>query len=272
MRKTEEYAPSLGLPNELAIAKLAVRTETQRMAHCGAVTADGTRCRRRVKKAGDRCYQHRSGSAPWLRPATSKRSPRVRSQRGSGRAPIASQAPSSPPPRRVHEHERVREAAVFCADSLSGNWEKAVSDRITGYAQTSWQRLSRSRRKRNCKALARIARSILEAKSQIHTTVGTLFGWAAGTLGASGAARAFTEELASSIPLPIDPKMIAVARGIQVAGTLLCVRDNRDLTKCECFIDLALAETKERVNQILVAAMSDWTSLARFRPQAAGFA
>jgi len=60
--------------------------------------------------------------------------------------------------------------------------------------------------------------------------------------------------------------MIAVARGVQVAGILLCVMDGRNLSKCECFIDLALAETKERVNQILVAAMSDWTSLKKFAP------
>lgn len=60
--------------------------------------------------------------------------------------------------------------------------------------------------------------------------------------------------------------MIAVARGVQVAGILLCVMDDRQLTECQCFIDLALAETKERVNQILVAAMSDWADLARFIP------
>jgi hypothetical protein len=72
----------------------------------------------------------------------------------------------------------------------------------------------------------------------------------------------------SNIPLPIDAKMIAVARGVQVAGILLCVMDDRDLTECECFIDLALAETMERVKQILVAAMSDWADLARFRPHA----
>jgi hypothetical protein len=170
----------------------------------------------------------------------------------------------------VQERERVREAAVFCADSLSGSWEAAVADRITGYAQTSWQRLSRSHRKRNCQALARAAKSILSAKEQIHRAAGTLFGWAAGALGASGAVRAFTDELASSIPLPTDAKMIAAARGIQVAGILLCVMDNRDLTKCECFIDLALAETKERVNQILVTAMSDWANLARFHPKSPG--
>ena len=258
------------------------------MAFCGAVTADGTRCRRRVKKAGDRCYQHRYGSALWLTPATSKHSPRAPSRRGSrrtrrsppsrtrtaprysGSATAASQVPASPPPRRVQQRERVREAAVFCADSLSGTWEEAVADRITSYAQTSWQRLSRSRRKRNCKALAGLARSLLEAKTQLHKTVGTPLGWAVGMLDASNAARAFTEELAASIPLPTDAKMIAVARGIQVAGILLCIMDNRDMTKCECFIDLALAETKERVNQILVAAMSDWINLARFHPQADG--
>lgn len=153
--------------------------------------------------------------------------------------------------------------------SLLNGWQEAVADRINDYAQTTWQRLSRSRRKRNCKALVRIARSILEAKAQIHKAVGKLFGWAVGTLGAGDAARAFTEELITNIPLPVDAKMIAVARGVQVTGILLCVMDNRDLTECECFIDLALAETKERVKQILVAAMSDWADLAWFGPHAA---
>jgi hypothetical protein len=163
----------------------------------------------------------------------------------------------------------VREAAVFCADSLSDGWQQAVADRATDYAQTAWERLSRSRRKRNCKALAEIARSILAAKTQVHKAVGGLFGWAAGALGAGDAAQAFYQELMSNIPLPIDAKMIAVARGVQVAGILLCVMDGRDLSKCECFRDLALAETKERVSQILVAGMSDWTSLKRFAPGAA---
>jgi hypothetical protein len=111
-----------------------------------------------------------------------------------------------------------------------------------------------------------MARSILDAKTQIHRVVGTLFGRAVSALVASDPARAFTEELASNIPLPSDIKMIAVARGIQITGVLLCIMDGRDLTKCECFIDLALAETKERVNQILVGAISDWSGLKRFAP------
>jgi hypothetical protein len=43
--------------------------------------------------------------------------------------------------------------------------------------------------------------------------------------------------------------------------------DGRNLEQCECFIDLARAETEERVKQILVAAMSDWINLARFQPR-----
>jgi hypothetical protein len=106
----------------------------------------------------------------------------------------------------------------------------------------------------------------LEAKAQIHALIGHITGWAVKKLGAGGAAQAFANELASNIPLPFDAKMIAVARGVQVAGILLCVMDDRDLTRCECFIDLALAETKERLQQILDAAMSDWAGLARFTP------
>lgn len=89
-------------------------------------------------------------------------------------------------------------------------------------------------------------------------------------IGAGGAAQAFARELASNIPLPTDAKMIAVARGVQIAGILLCVIDGRDLTKCECFIDLALVESKERVQQILTAATSDWAGLGRFTPGTPG--
>jgi hypothetical protein len=177
--------------------------------------------------------------------------------------------PSSPP-RSEPEKDRVRKAAEFCADSISSSWQDAVAEQVTEYAQTTWARLSRPRRRRrNCKALARTARLILEAKKQVHKGVGKLFGWGIRGLGGGDGARAFAEELASNIALPIDAKMIAVARGVQVAGILLCVMDGRDLTKCECFIDLALAETRERVKQILVAAMSDWVNLGRFRPRAA---
>ena len=192
------------------------------MAQCGATTADGTPCRRPVKKHGQRCYQHKRGSAPRLKSSPRKRgtATAASSRRGSGSAPqtvvkdppgasasalAAFASPASAPPRqrqappppsrRAQESERVKKAAVFCADSLSDGWQEAVADRATDYAQTAWELLSRSRRKRNCKALARIARSILAAKAQIHRLIGKLVGWAAGALGAGGAARVFTEDL-----------------------------------------------------------------------------
>jgi hypothetical protein len=168
------------------------------------------------------------------------------------------------------ERERVKVAADFCADSLSGGWQEAVADQATDYAQDTWERLSRSRRKRNCKKLARMAREILKAKNQVHKLAGELVGEAASVVGVRGPALDFTKELVANIPLPIDAEMVAVARGVQVTGILLCVMDNRDLTKCECFIDLALTMTKEQVNRVLVAAMSDWTGLARFGRQPAG--
>jgi hypothetical protein len=60
--------------------------------------------------------------------------------------------------------------------------------------------------------------------------------------------------------------MIAAARTIQMAGIVLCLMDQRDLTRCQCFIDLALAETKERASQILETALGNLTRLAEFGP------
>ena len=243
---------------------------------------DGRPCENPVSREGLACHLHgghklpASGTRKPARTTTSYSAPRMPAMPppSHDRTPRPKPQPARrvtppPPTRRELDRERVREAAEFCADTLSGGWQEAVADRAAEYAAVTWQRLLRSRRKRSCKTLARMARMILKAKTQIHTSVGKLAGRVAGALAANDAARAFTEELVSNIPLPVDAKMIAVARGIQVTGILLCVMDGRDLTDCECFIDLALTETKERVKQILVGAMPDWVNLARFRPQQA---
>jgi len=51
--------------------------------------------------------------------------------------------------------------------------------------------------------------------------------------------------------------MTAVARGVQISGIFSCVTTGRELMECQCFIDLALAESREPVNQILIAGMSE---------------
>ncbi len=90
---------------------------------------------------------------------------------------------------------RVEKTAEFCADVISSSWQETVADQMAQYAQPTCVRLSRSSRRRNCKALAKTARFILEAKTQAHKAAGKLFGWVVGGLGAGHAARAFAEEL-----------------------------------------------------------------------------
>jgi hypothetical protein len=165
------------------------------MALCGARTEDGTPCQNPVRTPGMRCWRHGGPRAPASRGRRTARSytkGSARRRRSSWSnlaasrpaweqtvsrppAPVPSRwqmspeitrVPPAPPPlsRRARERQRVREAAAFCADSLSDGWQEAVTARITDYAGSAWERLKRSHRRRNCKALARIARSILEAK------------------------------------------------------------------------------------------------------------
>ncbi|MEV5632325.1 hypothetical protein [Micromonospora tulbaghiae] len=167
--------------------------------------------------------------------------------------------------RQRREQERVQKAADFCASVLTDGWVEVVSDRATDYVtEETWKRLFSRRRRRRCKLLARMAGAILAGKKKLHDLVGAVAAWLASLLGGNRVVQSFARELASRIPLPPDAKMIATARGLQVAGVLLCVINGDDLTRCQCFIGLALEETKTQVKKILVAALEDWTGLAQF--------
>jgi hypothetical protein len=256
----------------LAIARSGLPTHTQVMARCRARTKDGTGplCRRRVEEDGLRCYQHRglptapprlpkpSSSGKYSAARKTSTRDRDRQQRSADRAAKAA----------AKRRERVEIAADYCSDVISGGWSDAVADRAAGYVtQATWTRLFRTRRN-HCKALAELAEQILAGKDQLYAWVGGLVSWILSMLGAGNAARDFVGELTASIPIPlIDVKVIAVARGVQVTGILLCVVRDDDLTRCQCFIDLALVETKTQVEKILVAAVEDWTILAKFPPK-----
>ena len=268
--------------------------DTPVMAMCGQPRkSDGMPCENPVRREGMACRLH---SGPGALASGNRRSTRTyatpSAQRSYGTArrnpaqrrvpvvptpahsqtwprkpaPATQQLPRpSPPSRREQERKRVEKAAQLCANVVSSGWQEAVADQIMAYAPTTWGRLRRSSRRRNCKSLARMSRFILKTKALIHKGVGKLFGWVVGGFGADDAVRAFAEELASNIPLPTDAKIVAVARGLQLAGILLCVMDDKELHQCDCFIDLIRTETGERVRQILIAAMSDWVNLARFQ-------
>lgn len=267
------------------------------MARCTWITEDGTQCKRKATH-GDRCgYRNHWGpqkNAPGRRRNTGNRTtrsargsygtarpsptrqrtravPTSASRQGPPRSPASTtsrlQAPEpSPPSRREQERKRVEKAAELCADLISSGWQETVADQILAYAPMTWVRLRRSGRRRTCRALARLACGVLKTKTLIHKGTGKLTGWAVGKFSASDATRAFAEELAFNIPLPTDANMVAVARGLQVAGILLCVMDGKGLERCDCFVELVRTETEERIKQILTAGMSNWLALARFQP------
>jgi len=172
---------------------------------------------------------------------------------------------------RSQERERVQAVADFCADVVAdGSWEQEVADQLTDRTGDAWQRMIRSRRRRNCKKLAQMARTILKAKDQVRQIAAELAGQAANVAGVRGAALDFTRELVKRIPIvPVDAKLTAAARAIQMAGITLCLIEGRPLAKCDCFIDLALTETKERASQILQTRLASWAELARLGPPAA---
>ena len=159
----------------------------------------------------------------------------------------------------------MQKAAEYCADVITSGWEDVVAGRAAGYVSDEvWHQLLRGRRKRYCKALAQAADDLLSGSQKIHTFLGFLAARGIRLWGGSDAVQAFVQQLVSAIPLPTDAKFLAAARGLQVTGVLLCVMSGRDLTRCECFIDLALNETKTQVKKILMTAMGDWVGLRAF--------
>jgi hypothetical protein len=153
-------------------------------------------------------------------------------------------------------------AATFCVDTLIDGWPEAVASRASDcITPKTWNRLFGRQRQADCKVLADMAKSLLDAKKALHDLVGSVASRVAGWMGGTGVECAVARELAQRIPIPvIDQKSIMVARGLQMIGILLCLSQGIPLNRCQSFIDLALAESKERVKQILVAAMDDWTS------------
>ncbi|MEV6184205.1 hypothetical protein, partial [Streptomyces sp. NPDC052015] len=64
-------------------------------------------------------------------------------------------------------------------------------------------------------------------------------------------------------PLPVDAKLSAAARGLQIAGIYICIVGNRDLADCACLRDVLKVEGKERLQRLIQGAMEDWKGLPR---------
>jgi len=82
-----------------------------------------------------------------------------------------------------------------------------------------------------------------------------------GFLGRPRIERTFAQELARTIPLPVDAQMTAAARGLQIAGIYVCLVGNQNLADCACLRDVFKVEGKERIAQLMQGAVGDWREL-----------
>lgn len=263
---------------QLAVAMERPRPDAQGMViRCRARTKEGRLCKRKVSSEGMRCPHHKGLSAAGPRDARTKRpsksakdrspqsGPRKRTSPPNSRTGNGVRAKYAKEPKRQQQH--VKQVAKVCNEVLADGWEKTVENRVSDYAtKRIWDGLFRRRHRGTCKNLDRLAADILAGKKAIHSAIGRFAQWILSTLGRSKFEQALFRELGNNIPLPMDKKAIAVARGVQVTGIALCIAEGSDLTRCPCFIDLALEETKDRVKQILAAARGDWKRLAEFPP------
>jgi hypothetical protein len=221
------------------------------------------RGRSTTKKAAPRRKSRPATTAPY--PTTSSRSrapsPAAQSQLPRQRS-TREPKPKRPETLTEREQKRVETAVEFSADILTEGWQETVADHAADCIHPkTWNRLFRGRRRRDCRALADLAKAILEGKKKLHQLIGAVGAWFAREFGGDALEEAVARELSQRIHIPVvDDKAVVVARSLQMIGIALCLSRGDPLSRCQSFIDLALAETKERVKQTLVVALEDWTT------------
>lgn len=242
-----------------------------------------------MKGPDQRCYKHKGQPAAPPRQRVSRGTrhnagssqPRTSTNRhqpstGPGRAgnsnkPARERVKSTAEARKTAASEarrrkRIEEAESFCVDVITDGWKDVVEAKVSDYVtKQAFQSVARGHAK-SCKSLAEFASQVLKGKKWVHDVVGSAVRWLVSLLTGNWTAQFFARKLASKIPLPWDAKLIAIARGIQITGILICLADGRDLARCQCFADLAVEEAKSRVKQILTTALDDWQELASFPP------
>lgn len=244
-------------------------------------------CQHKVKSPGDRCADHKgmptagprplkSSSKPPRKSRTPPSPPATRPQPLYQPAPVQPKArpvrqpkPSRPPQRSDlerlwDEHRKVREAAIKVGVEISlDGWQQTVTSELEERLSPPLLRVATKKwRRRNCHALAALARRILRAKAGLHDILANwifkLWQW----LGRPKFEQALARELGKRIPVPIlDDYAAAVARSLQIVGIAMCVHRGRNLTSCACFKDVVLEEGKEMVGRLMRFSLKDWSSL-----------
>jgi hypothetical protein len=233
---------------------------------CRAATDDGTPCKNSVTGPNQRCYRHKGLPALAIGERAKKPPKQApsRTRYTAPRAPVASSRSNLRAARAKEREKRlVEEAVAYFEDAIKDGALAAATDHASEYAsEKTWSRLTKGWSGRRCQALAQIARDVLDGKDQIHAGVGKFAGYVVGIFRGEALERAFAEEIAKRIPLPIlDEKLTATARGLQITGIGVCFIQGYDISYCACFVDVAKTEGKALVKKMVLAGVDDWTSL-----------
>ncbi|WP_162929136.1 hypothetical protein [Streptomyces sp. YIM 130001] len=59
----------------------------------------------------------------------------------------------------------------------------------------------------------------------------------------------------------MDAQLTAAARGLQIAGIVICLTGNREPAVCACLRDVLKSEGPEQIKKLIEGAAVDWLEL-----------
>ena len=179
-------------------------------------------------------------------------------------------APAAQPRLTISRKKRaeiLQEAVEYLAENVDANLIDAAASNAAGYVGGKiWSELTSDWSGRNCRWLARLARSALNGVDWLHNWIAKIVVFILELFGLPRIVCMFGRALAKRIPVPGSHELKITARGMQIAGIVVCILDGRDLTKCSCFVDVVLEEGKERLQQLMERAAGNWRDLDTFLP------
>lgn len=227
---------------------------------CGAITADGTKCRNPVRQ-GRWCHHHPGGTSSYRPSATStrsrSRSPAPRSQARARTTHVARPTLSNPPPAQRRDAVKQRQLlaqAERYSIKLGPEWCTAVFDHVPTAVLDGLS-------VEDCAGLALTAARLLRKGRQPRHRRPGARGFLSDLLGGPSMEESIAAAIADGLPLPQQQSAIAAARALQALGIALCRRAGRPPVRCPCFVDPASNELANVLALLIRSAAGDWSGL-----------
>lgn len=214
-------------------------------------TKDGG-CLRRVSE-GRYCWQHRDAGSWWFTVPD---------------VPPPKRAPGPPPrerldrPKPIHLERASDVAAELVAAGAGDFLDQWVVEAVGNVGEGLWKRISASRSDGDgCEDLAALADRLKALQTAAHGIVGEVAANLVEELGVDQFSASVVAHLARRFPLPWDQQIALLVRAIRVLGILVCVAENRPLTRCACLKQAAGAYAADRLGlaakDLVVESMVD---------------